>query len=93
MFISLPDLFKVQNAQNLLVDISKFAYEMNSTEKVVFTQDEMNKAGLTENLFDDSEKHGFIVRVKDDSNGVIFHFRHLTLQEFFVALEFFSKGG
>ena len=62
---------------------------MNSTGKVVFTQDEMNKAG---NLFYDSEKHGFIVRVKDDSNGVIYHFRHLTLQEFFVALEFFRRG-
>ena len=91
MSISLPDLFKLQDVQNLLVDISKCAYEMNSTGKIVFTQHEMKKAGLGWNFLDDSEKHGFIVRVKDDRNGVIYHFRHLTLQEFFVALELFRR--
>ena len=92
MSIFLPDLFKLQVVQNLLVDISKCAYEMNSTGKIVFTQDEMNKAGLGGNFLDDSEKHGFIVRMKDDSNGVIYQFRHWTLQEFFVALELFRMG-
>ena len=92
MFIYLPDLFKLQVVQNLLVDISKCAYEMNSTGKIVFTQDEMNKAGLGGNFLDDCEKHGFIVRMKDDSNGVIYHFRHSALQEFFVALALFRMG-
>ena len=89
--IPLPNLFKVKEIQNLLFNVSKFSYEISTCGKVVFTQDEMTKAGLPGNLFDNSEKHGFIVKVKDDTDGIIYQFRHLTLQEFFVALECFRR--
>ena len=89
--VPLPDLFKIKEVQNLLSDVSKFSYEMSSSGKVVFTRNEMEKAGLSGNFFDNAEKHGFIVRVKDDTESLICQFRHLTLQEFFVALEFFRK--
>ena len=89
--IPIPNLFKIKEIQNLLFNVSKFSYEMITSGKVVFTQDEMKKAGLSGNLFDNSEKHGFIVKVKDDTDGVIYQFRHLTLQEFFVSLQFVRR--
>ena len=89
--IPLPDLFKVEEIQNLLFAVATFSYEMNSRGKVVFTEDEMGEAEISGNLFDYSERHGFIVKVKDDTDGIIYQFRHWTLQEFFVALELFRK--
>ena len=88
---SLADLFEAKEVQKLFLDLSKFSFEMILTGKVIFTQDEMNKPGIAGNSFIDTETHGFIVKEKNDYEGNIYQFRHLTLQEFFAALYIFHK--